>query len=150
MCTCQYENLAKCLKQVLEGDPTAFDAHKLIAADTALVNQWVPGIPNKEVRAQKLRELGAVLAFHYDGQAMNMVAAANGSACRLVKLIIDHLPGFRDSTVYPGDEGGFQVHFYKRAQILVADLWAAYGKKRDGLLCGFGDMNRLTMFADYR
>src|SRR5690349_502519 len=107
----QYENLARCLKQVLEEDPTAFDAHKLMAADTELVNQWVPGIPNKAVRAQKLQELGAVLSTHFDGLAINMVAAAQGSACRLVKLLIDHLPGFRDSTVYPVDEGGFQVHF---------------------------------------
>ena len=32
--------------------------------------------------------------------------------------------GFRDTTIYNGSI----VHFYKRAQILVGDLWAAYGR----------------------
>ena len=32
--------------------------------------------------------------------------------------------GFRDTAIY----NGYLVHFYKRAQILVGDLWAAYGK----------------------
>ena len=60
---------------------------------------------------------------------------------------------------------GKQVFFYKRAQILVGDLWAAFGrqtnftKSSDDLgvpasetrnHCNFPDISELTMFADYR
>jgi hypothetical protein len=39
------------------------------------------------------------------------------------------------------------VRFLKRAQILVADLWAAF----DGASYGeFHDIDKITMFADYR
>lgn len=37
--------------------------------------------------------------------------------------------GFRDHAVYRGR----QVYFYKRAQILVADLWAALGRPAAGV-----------------
>jgi hypothetical protein len=40
------------------------------------------------------------------------------------------------------------VKFYKRAQILVADLWACFEGKSYG---EFHDLNEyVTMFADYR
>ncbi len=46
---------------------------------------------------------------------------------------------------------GALVHFYKRAQILVGDIWAAYGRPSDPThpYC-FTDIAELTMFADYR
>jgi hypothetical protein len=39
------------------------------------------------------------------------------------------------------------VHLLKRAQILVADVWACFGGTGLG---AFNDMHRITMFADYR
>lgn len=39
------------------------------------------------------------------------------------------------------------MFFYKRAQIFVADVWGAFGGAGPG---AFRDMERLTMFADYR
>lgn len=60
----------------------------------------------------------------FGGLAANLVFAADHSAVRLVELILRHLYGFRDTSVYRGR----LVHFYKRAQILVGDLWAAYGR----------------------
>ena len=48
---------------------------------------------------------------------------------------------------------GSLIHFYKRAQILVADLWAAFGcqtSSDNGHFASFVDISRLTMFADYR
>ncbi len=96
----------------------------------------------------------------FDGLAENIVIQANGSAVKLVCLILRYLPGFRDTVVYRGR----LVHLYKRAQILVGDLWAAYGRilsreqqegesdekvRRKSIYC-FHDMSQLTMFADYR
>jgi hypothetical protein len=55
--------------------------------------------------------------------------------------------GFRDTVVYKGA----LIHFYKRAQILIGDIWAAYGRSLDpNDKYSFHDLNELTMFADYR
>lgn len=57
--------------------------------------------------------------------------------------------GFRDTSVYQGK----LVHFYKRAQILVGDVWAAYGRPHFDNAShpyAFRDIDQLTMFADYR
>lgn len=62
--------------------------------------------------------------------------------------------GFRDHCVYEGR----QVFLYKRAQILVADVWGAYGRrvveKEEAATAGstlplgaFHDIHRLTMFG---
>lgn len=72
-------------------------------------------------------------------------------------IICYHVSGFRDEAVYYGD----QIFFYKRAQILVADLWAAFGRQTSLLsedrkpktareALSLPDINRLTMFPDYR
>jgi hypothetical protein len=130
----------------------------------------------------------------YDGYAINMVREANRSAVKLVQLILSNLVGiiycldidseythnyllshvgFRDTSIYKGH----LIHFYKRAQILVGDLWAAYGQKQmydnsssfpvsfiynsmyhfrcdldenDNNPFVFNDLHELTMFADYR
>jgi hypothetical protein len=71
----------------------------------------------------------------------------------LVHNILQYFPGFRDATVDP-DKGRW-VAFYKRAQILVADLWAALGSevgdtKHGTDVCNFIDMAKITTFADYR
>ena len=63
-----------------------------------------------------------MLDSEWDGEAMNMVLAAERSAVELVRLILAAFPGFRDHVVYKAR----LVHFYKRAQILVGDLWGAY------------------------
>ena len=69
---------------------------------------------------------------------------SNYDCGKLVELIVQYLPGFRDEAIYEGR----QVFFYKRAQILTADLIGAYTD------IGMGDKwtNKecLTMFADYR
>jgi hypothetical protein len=55
--------------------------------------------------------------------------------------------GFRDTSVYKGR----LIHFYKRAQIFVADVWGAYGRQKDASHpYFFHDIHELTMFADYR
>ena len=36
----------------------------------------------------------------YDGQAAKLVAAADGSAAKLVDLVVESFPGFRDAAPY--------------------------------------------------
>ena len=49
-------------------------------------------------------------------------------------------PCFKDEMSFEGKT----IRFYKRAQILVADLWACFGGESYGR---FEDINEITMFA---
>lgn len=152
----EYDTLASVLRDVLAADSSAFSAEKLSTIDAATLRSWFAphDFPNAEERARKLNELGAVLARDFEGLAANLLAAAKGSAVMAVELVVRHFPGFRDESLYKGR----QVFLYKRAQIFVADVWAAYGQRTfaageaapEGCPAAFHDMRRLTCFADYR
>lgn len=111
-------------------------------------------IPNVEERVRLLKEMAQSLLTFHDGSATKFIASANRSSDVLVHNILQYFPGFRDATVDP--QSGRWLAFYKRAQILVADLWAALGseveeEKKYGMdYCNFVDMNKITTFADYR
>lgn len=96
-----------------------------------------------ESRLQILNELGEVLVREYDGNACKLVAAAGNSAVKLARLLARKLSSFRDMAEYRGHK----VFFYKRAQIFAADLYGAFNGRKWGC---FGDMERLTAFADYK
>jgi len=76
--------------------------------------------------AQALRSLGAFLG---DRSALELVAAADGSAERLATQLAEGMALFADRD------------FYKRAQITAADLALAG-------VAHFEDLDRLTIFAD--
>jgi len=125
--------------------------------DVSLPVAWACAPPPPGACAHSVavcQQMGEVLRDEWAGEAYSMVKAARNSAVRLVRLITNNLPGpllrlgcdishrgsrlcvtcsslcpppqpgFRDHAVYKGR----QVFFYKRAQILVADLWGAYVK----------------------
>jgi len=142
----EYDTLAMSLKKQMEQDKTQFHADALVHMSAKKLQSWFPSeLPQLEERVMRLRELGEALSTNFAGFASNMVAAANSSAAELVTLILRYLPGFRDTVIYRGR----LIHFYKRAQILVGDLWAAFGRQKYGNYF-FHDIDQLTMFADYR
>ncbi len=104
-----------------------------------------PEIPLLELRHRHLVELGTELLARFPGPypAATLIEAAEGSAVRLVGLVTEAFSSFDDVTVYAGRE----VRFYKRAQILAADLHGAFGGAGLG---AFGDLAELTAFADYK
>mmetsp|Transcript_28430 Transcript_28430/g.28741 ORF Transcript_28430/g.28741 Transcript_28430/m.28741 type:complete len:335 (+) Transcript_28430:47-1051(+) len=144
----EYVYLASSLTKILEQDETAFDATRLMSITEMELQGWLSEytVPLLTERVLRLRELGTALLQEYEGLAINMVKAAGRSAVKLTQLILSHLPGFRDTAIYNGS----LIHFYKRAQILVGDLWAAYDRPREGNIFAFYDISCLTMFADYR
>lgn len=81
----------------------------------------------------------------YNCSIANVVDAANGSAAELVNLLARDFSCFRDEHKFEGRNK--PVRFLKRAQILVADLWACFGGETYG---EFYDIDKITMFADYR
>ena len=76
----------------------------------------------------------------FECSPLKCIEACNGSAVRLVNLIVEHFDVFRDETIFQGK----RVRFYKRAQILAADLWACFEGESFG---HFEDIGRITMFA---
>jgi hypothetical protein len=100
--------------------------------------------PLLEERIECLHQVSSKLLEKYDGNFENVVKAAAGSAQKLLRLIVDDFPCFRDEAVYDGQ----RVSIYKRAQILVGDVYACYQGEGLG---HFEDINEtITMFADYR
>ncbi|KAL4903000.1 hypothetical protein BDW74DRAFT_180290 [Aspergillus multicolor] len=96
-------------------------------------------MPLLKERLECLREAGR----DFDGSFTNCIYSANHSAAALVNLLAESFSCFRDEAVFHGR----RVRLYKRAQILVADLWACF----DGESYGeFQDIDKITMFADYR
>lgn len=93
------------------------------------------------LQARALSELGAFLETRYEGRFAGPVEAARHRAERLVRLLAEGMPLYRDVARYQG----FAVPFYKRAQITCADL---AGALRGEGLGRFEDLDRLTLFAD--
>jgi Potential Queuosine, Q, salvage protein family len=100
-------------------------------------------IPLFEQRLEHVHEVGRVLLERYDGQFAHAVNQTEGSAVKLTLLLAQDFSSFRDVARYRGRE----VHFFKRAQICVADLHGAFSGRRWGT---FSDLDKLTIFADYK
>ena len=100
-------------------------------------------IPLLHARLHHLHEVGATLLERWDGTFLTAIQRANGSAVQLLLEVLRALPSFRDVSEIDGHE----LHFYKRAQILIADLVGAFNGNGPG---AFHDLHTLTAFADYK
>jgi len=77
-----------------------------------------------------------------------MLEEANHSAVRLINLLVNTIPSFNDiAPPLSSCTNTKPLKFYKRAQILIADLWACFCNTSYGY---FADIDKLSMFADYR
>jgi hypothetical protein len=81
----------------------------------------------------------------YECDFTKCIEAAGHSAAALVNILADDFPScFNDVVRF---ENRKSVRMLKRAQICVADLWAAFDGEGYGQ---FDDIDKITMFADYR
>jgi hypothetical protein len=87
-----------------------------------------------------LRELGQTILRDHAGSFWNFVNAAGGSSEAMVEQLTQ-LCHFQDEHDYHGQT----VRFYKRAQIIVADLQLAFAQMGHNI---FNDVEKLTMFPD--
>ncbi len=111
------------------GNGWVLDAAWLRAVDTRTIAAILDQRPDHELMslyAQALRELGRFLG---ERRALDVVAQCGGSAERLAQTLARGMAMF--------DDRGF----YKRAQIVAADLALAG-------VASFADLDRLTIFAD--
>ncbi|XP_076165923.1 queuosine 5'-phosphate N-glycosylase/hydrolase-like [Ptiloglossa arizonensis] len=116
---------------------TRCDAEQIFRGDNET------SIPLLDERVKSLREAGKILLEKYQGTFTECIKSSSGSAEKLLKLIVNDFESFQDESDYET----YRVSFYKRAQILVADIWACF--KGEGL-GKFHDIDYFTMFADYR
>ncbi|KAL1667463.1 hypothetical protein GGF50DRAFT_48437 [Schizophyllum commune] len=85
-------------------------------------------IPLLQERINIMRENGRILCENFGGSFVGFIDAfharhaSQGTALDLVKMVTETFPFFRDETVFEGR----RVCIWKRAQILVAELWAAF------------------------
>ena len=121
-------------------------------------------LPDVDVRCRLLNELGKGLIDNHCGSVLNMIWKANHSADSLVGIILETFPGFRDYVDWDilsdkcnscdwdiAKSSKTVVHFHKRAQIAVADIWAALGRcSTSNQRYHFTDMKLITTFPDYR
>jgi hypothetical protein len=108
------------------GPWSAADLRAMTTERIAAALRQNPGLELMSLFAQALRELGRLLGH---AGALDLVAAANGSAQRLAATLAGRCAMFADHG------------FYKRAQIAANDL-ALAGVAR------FDDLDELTIFAD--
>ncbi len=141
-----YFTIASSLRDHFEshGPFSATELAELTPQDcTRIFAQETCNVPIAELMqlfANALNDLGRYLRRRFDGSFVALVESADHSAERLAALLIV-MPYFNDVSSY----GELRVPFYKRAQIVSADLWTAF----DGHGLGhFDDLDRLTIFAD--
>lgn len=100
-------------------------------------------IPLIEDRVKSLQQAGKILLDKYKGTFAECIKSCGGSAKKLLKLIVDEFESYRDEADYEGH----RISIYKRAQILIGDIWACFEGQELGK---FHDIESITMFADYR
>lgn len=141
-----YYALAAALKKAMEAGIPLADASFLAALRMDDLVQILGGrgaLLLMPERIEALNETGRVLIRAYDGRAERLVRSADRSALALVGRLAADFASFKDTAVY----GDRKVFFYKRAQILAADLHGAFGGQGLG---EFEDIGELTAFADYK
>ncbi|KAM4698333.1 queuosine 5'-phosphate N-glycosylase/hydrolase [Rhinophrynus dorsalis] len=100
-------------------------------------------IPMLEERLAILHQTGKILIERFGGSFLNCVKESQKSAVKLMQLVVENFPSYRDEGTFQGKK----IAFYKRAQILVGDTWGVLEGSGDGC---FYDIPEITMFADYR
>ena len=119
-----------------DGPWSATELSQIDVATTAAVFGQDPDHELMALFAAALNDLGRRLTAEHDGRFTALVGAAGGSAVTLATQL-GGWTSFADCSRY--DE--LELPFLKRAQIAAADL------ARAGV-ASFGDLDRLTMFAD--
>jgi putative queuosine salvage protein len=115
---------------------SARELTELSAPDVAAVVGQDPEHPLMADFATSLRDVGARVLAEHGGRFMAVVEAAGGSAVALADLLAGW-GAFADVSTY----GGRPVPFFKRAQLVPADLNRAE-------VAALRDEDRLTAFAD--
>ncbi|EIM81752.1 uncharacterized protein STEHIDRAFT_125253 [Stereum hirsutum FP-91666 SS1] len=142
-------------------DPT-FYCSEMLCPDDLIEEVFAPApqstetVPLIRERIQVLREVGYILCESFGGSFQGLLEqfqrrhTGEGTALQLVQMVTETFPSFRDETWLDGR----RVFIWKRAQILVAETWAAFYPPSPLPSSAHPffpkGIHQLTMFADYR
>lgn len=132
-------------------DPSV--AENVTLNDLKAVFESVDGqeVPLLNKRLEGLHEYGRFINGSWNGSVTSVVSSAGQSAQKLMTIVLESMPSFRDEVrlPLPGQPSGTEVLFkvHKRIQILAADIRGILAGKGIG---DWNDMSTITMFADYR
>lgn len=123
----------------VEQDQTASAPVPLTEGNPSANEASPPAVPGAPSLRQADNDSKLQSSPRPDYSVIRLIEKAEKSAGKLVNLLAKHFACFRDETRYDGRH----VRFLKRAQIFVADLWAAFNGNGFG---EFHDIDALTMF----
>jgi hypothetical protein len=144
----EYGNLVNNLLNLLKNEPEFFNPENLSNLTPEICCQKIFNslidFPLIEERTRSLNELGKFINSKYESKFSNFLIFNKNDCVEIVKSITEGVTTFRDETFYKGK----QIFFYKRAQILAADLYYACRELEEPII--LSNAKELTMFADYR
>ena len=143
-----YWGLAASLKRALERDFPISNPEYLAELSERDLRSIFSGtdeaeIPLLEERLVSLREAGQAILSRWQGDIVHLLEETRGSAVETVQQVVASFASFQDQADYRGRT----VYFWKRAQLFVADVHAAFAGEGWGK---FDDLAELTAFADYK
>lgn len=153
----EYIDLAQNLAKTLKENKNFFEIENLIkiTPEELKKNVFKCEFCLLNERARMIREVFIIIKNKYEGKCTNFVKLCQKNSAKLVQLIVDNFCCYRDNSIYNGE----QVFFYKRAQILAADMYLAFVDiknenkvNEENEIINFSEesVSQLTMFADYR
>lgn len=136
------------LAKALESKKSIFNSDYLSTISEQEFTEILKGeegtkIPLFDERLKIVREVASAIKTKCNNSILDLVQAADNDTLKLLNIIITTFPSFEDSTVYKGRK----VFFYKRAQLLVADIYQAFKESGSGNL---KNIDKLTACADYK
>ena len=141
--------MVACLKRAMDSGIPILDGKFLAALTRPQMEKIFAGnieMPMLDEKLQNFREVGKVLAEHYDGYFHNFIKSCpprlydNGKG--LVDRLVTEFPRFNDVSEYDGHE----IKFYKLAQL---GFWGIYSGLRSANTLPLADIGKMTAFADY-
>ena len=123
-----YWGLAASLKRALERGFPITDPAYLAELSAEAFERNILGrgeIPLLEERLTNLREAGQVILSRWHGDIVHLLEETRGSAVQTVQQVVASFPSFQDEAQYRGQK----VFFWKRAQLFVADVHAAFSRR---------------------
>lgn len=145
-----YMSLCAAIRRALDDGIPILDPHFWIKAtiddlEKIFKSETETPISLIDKRLETMREASNFIINNFNGSTYDMIASVHNSAVRLVNLIADNLSSYNDRAEFHGKK----VSFLKRAQIFAADIHYGFIGDNDSV-CHFDDIDKLTMFADYR
>lgn len=132
--------------KAVENKIPVLDSAFLAKLDSASLESIFKGnvqIPLFRERLNIFNEIGRITSSKFSGDFGNLVKQANGDSLKLLELIVSNFSSFEDSSSFNGKK----IFFYKRAQLLVHDIFQAFEGEKYGALKNIGE---LTVPADYK